>query len=43
MLMGAAHGGVDAQIPRDQTLHVGQGVEPGKDPVPSRCHRRKRS
>ncbi|GAA2974596.1 hypothetical protein GCM10010446_68550 [Streptomyces enissocaesilis] len=35
MLVGAADRGVDAQVPRDRTLRVGQSLEPGKDPLPS--------
>lgn len=34
MLMGAADRGVDAQVPRDRTLRVGQGLEPGEEPLP---------
>ena len=34
MLMGAADRGVDAQVPRDRTLRVGQGLELGENPVP---------
>lgn len=34
MLMDTADRGVDAQIPRDRTLRVGQGLEAGEDPVP---------
>lgn len=34
ILMGAAHGGVDAQVPHDLTLRVGQGLEVGEDLVP---------
>lgn len=34
MLMSPAHRGVDAQIPRDLAFRVGQGLEPGEDPVP---------
>lgn len=34
MLISAAHRGVDTQVPRDRTLRVGQGLEPGKDPLP---------
>jgi hypothetical protein len=34
MLVGAADSGVDAQVPRDRALRIGQGLEPGKDPLP---------
>lgn len=34
MLMSTAHRGIDAQIPRDRPLRVGQGLELGEDPVP---------
>jgi len=34
VLMGAAHRGVDAQVPRDRAFRVGQGLEPGEDAVP---------
>lgn len=34
MLMGAADRGVDAQVPRDRAFRIGQGLEPGEDPVP---------
>lgn len=34
MLMGTADRGVDAQVPRDRTFRVGQGLQPGEYPVP---------
>lgn len=34
MLMSAAHRGVGAQVPRDRTFRIGQGLEPGEDPMP---------
>ncbi len=34
MMMSAAHRGVDAQVPRDRTFRIGQGLEPGEDPMP---------
>lgn len=35
MLMGAADRGIDAQVPRDRTLRIGQGLEQGEDPMRS--------
>ncbi|MFE1029954.1 hypothetical protein ACFW5I_36390 [Streptomyces sp. NPDC058818] len=34
VLMSAAHRGVNAQVPHDRTLRVGQRLEPREDPVP---------
>ena len=34
VLMGAAHRGIDAQIPHDRTLRISQVLEPAEDPVP---------
>jgi hypothetical protein len=34
VLMGAAYRGVDAQVPDNRALRVGQGLATGKDPVP---------
>ncbi|EST18455.1 hypothetical protein M878_44875 [Streptomyces roseochromogenus subsp. oscitans DS 12.976] len=34
MLMGTAHGGVDAQVPHDRALRISQGLEPGENLVP---------
>lgn len=34
VLVGAAHRGVDAQVPDDRAFRVGQGLEPGEDPLP---------
>ncbi len=34
MLMGTAHSGVDAQVPHDRALRIGQGMEPGENLVP---------
>lgn len=34
MLMGTADRGVDAQVPCDRTFRVGQGLQPGENPVP---------
>lgn len=34
MLMGAADRRVDAQVPRDRPLRVGQGLEPGENLLP---------
>ncbi len=36
VLVGTSDCGVDAQVPRDCPLRVGQGLEPSEDPVP-RC------
>lgn len=45
VLVSPADGGVDADVPGDQTFRVRLGLEPGEDPaqVPSRCQRRNRS
>ncbi len=32
--MGAAHRGVDVQVPRDRALRISQGLKPGEDLVP---------
>ncbi|GHB68587.1 hypothetical protein GCM10010347_43490 [Streptomyces cirratus] len=34
VLMGAAHRGIDARIPHNGTLRIGQGLAPAEDPVP---------
>lgn len=34
MLMSSADRGVDAQVPDARAFHVGQGLEPGEDPLP---------